>query len=304
MTITRDVPTPISHDDFAARARIEVQYLDRPLTMPLARLDRHGLTVTVDDADRPDIGLPRRALILADGETLCELRLVARKARPLHGGAFAVTLQPSRADDHALLWQALRAYQVHLGAVASGDDSARWTCPAAAEPACMASHSGRMPCGADSETNVRIEVAERGRATASAWANEADSYSLVSCDVAFTLASQEDAWFFSHWLDYHFAEIRTWARASDATADLREIFMRVVDHEVEIRFVFRSTEAAVRGCTETACSSIEAEAARQLGMTVEHWLSGSAAYSASPTVWCGRGTAVSARSSSYSFSSK
>jgi hypothetical protein len=202
-----------------------------------------------------------------------------------------------------LLWQALRAYQIHLGAVASGDDSAQWTCPAAAEPACLASHSGRMACGVDSET-LRIEAAGHGRATASGWAGETDSYSLVSCDVAFTLASQEDAWFFSHWLDYHFAEIRTWARTSDATADLREIFMRVVDHEVEIRFVFRCTQAAVRSCTEAACSGIEAEAARQLGMTVEHWLSGSSASAASPTVWCGRGTAVSSRSGSYSFSSK
>ncbi|MGG1948553.1 hypothetical protein AB1286_27735 [Trinickia sp. NRRL B-1857] len=304
MTITRDVPAPVSHDDFASQARIEVRYLDRPLTMPLARLDRLGLTVTVDDADQPAIGLPRRALIVADGETLCELRLVARRAKPLHGGTFAVTLQPSRADDHALLWQALRAYQIHLGAVASGDESARWTCPATAEPACTASHNGRMPCGADSEMYVRMEANERGRATASVWAGEADPYSLVSCDAAFTLASPEDAWFFSHWLDYHFAEIRAWARTSDATADLREIFMRVVDHEVEIRFVFRCTQAAVRGCAETACSGIEAEAARQLGMTVEHWLSGSTASSASPIGWCGRGTVRSSRAGSYSFSSK
>ncbi|WP_146013938.1 hypothetical protein [Trinickia dabaoshanensis] len=304
MYISHDVPTPVSRDDFAARARIDVQFADDPVAMPLIKLDRQGLTVTVGEADRPALGLPRRARIVAGHETLCELRLVARRSAPLRGGAVALTLQPSRADDHALLWRALRAYQIHLGGVASGDEPVQWTSPAPAEPDYSAPRAVRLPLGANAAKKGKRSQSERSDGTGSHWANAAGLRSLVSCDAAFSLAGPEDAWFFSHWLDYHFAEIRAWAKMSDATVDLREIFIRVADHEVEVRFVFQSPERAVRAATETVCGRIEAEAARQLGMTVEHWLSGAATTLASTTAWSGRGAVVGSCAGGYSFSSK
>lgn len=294
--ISRDVPPPLFRDDFATWAQLAVRYADRVSDMPIVRLDRHGLTVSVDAADAPAIGLPRRALIVTDSTSLCELRLVARSATPEQSHAMTVTLQPSRADDHALLWHALRAYQIHLGTAPSHDGSEWLNRLASTATACsQPSHAG-----AQGETSF-VKTAGDGPAT---WLNAAlaDSRGWVSCDAAFTLASHEEAWLFSQWLEYHFAEVRAWARMSDASADLREMFTRVAEHEVEVRFVFQSGERIVRASAEMACRCIATEAARGLGMTAEHWLAGSAIASASPGKW--RRAVVSWQADGYTVSSK
>ncbi len=208
--------------------------------MPIVRVDRNGLTVALsDDADVPPIGLPRSALIVDGADSLCELRLVPRAAACSPGRTNQMTMQPSRADDHAVLWQALRTHQRHLGAV-----------PAS---------------------------------TPAPWSSVSDG--LVRCDAAFGLANADDAWFFSQWLEYHFAEVRARSRMAGTAADLREVERRVVDHEVEVRFVFQANERIARACMDANCRWVAAEAARQMGMTVEHWLAGSTITGSSPGAW-------------------
>lgn len=265
MSISRKLPTRVPYDDFAAWARLAVRYVDHPSAMPLVRLDRHGLTVAFDEnAESPEVGLPRRAVVVGDSMPLCELRLVAREATREEGRATTVTLEPSRDDDHALLWKALVAYRTHLGAAPSGAGSAK------------------LP-------SLDLCSGE--------W------HTRASCDAAFTLGNHDDAWFFSRWLDYHFAELRARARMSDAAADLRDLFIRVVDHEVEVRFIFRAAERIVRASTETMCRWIAAEAAQQVGLTVEHWLPGAPTACASPAGWPVRAVMAS-RGGNHSFSSK
>lgn len=247
MPTTRDLPSLPSTTDFAGWMRLAVQYDGHGSTMPLLQLDRRGLTVAVhDDADAPVIGLPRRAEIVSDSSPLCELRLVARSLARPEGQPMMAVLQPSRANDHAALWQALLEHRRHLGGA----------------PACL--HAAQLPALDSSATDLRFRV---------------------SCDAAFALANHEDACFFSHWLDYHFAELRARARMSDAAADLREIFLRVADHEVDVRFVFHAGVGAVRASSETASRWIAEQAARQLGMTVEHWLPGIMTTYGSPAGW-------------------
>lgn len=295
MYISRDVPASDFRDDFAAWAQLAVRYGDPAADMPIVRLDRHGLTVSADALEVPTIGLPKLASIVTDSTSLCELRLVARSATPRPCRAATVTLQPSRADDHALLWHALRAYQIHLGTTPSHGES-EWLHRLASTPTtCPAPRDARE--GEPSSDKAAVD----GAAT---WLGPAlaNSRGWVSCDAAFTLASHEDAWFFSQWLEYHFAEVRAWARMSDASADLREMFTRVADHEVEVRFVFRSSERVVRACAEMACRRIATETARGLGMAAEHWLAGSAVASAPPGTW--RRAVVSWQSDGYTLSSK
>ncbi|MGN6652004.1 hypothetical protein [Trinickia sp.] len=298
MYISSDAPTLASCDAFAAWARITVKYDDSASAMPLARLDRRGLTVAANaaaPADWPAIGLPRRAQIIADSTSLCELRLVARTAIPCAGRTVEVTLQPSRADDDALLWQALRADQIHLGTVPLEQEMGQLANPSAVATASPRRRDGAAGRAAGTETAAREHRAVRLAASTIEWCGP------VSCDVAFTLASREDAWFFSRWLDYHFAEVRAWARMNDAAADLREMFMRVVEHEVEVRFVFQAAERIVRASTETACRCIAAEAAHGLGVTVEYWLA------STPTALPGGSrhrAVVSSYADTHSFSSK
>lgn len=61
---------------------------------------------------------------------------------------------------------------------------------------------------------------------------------------------------------------------NDVGGDLREIFMRVADQEVDVRFVFHAGARAVRTSSELACRWIAEQAEHQLGMTVEHWVPG------------------------------
>lgn len=296
MYISRDVPASVFRDDFSSWAQLAVRYGDTASDLPIVRLDRHGLTVSADPADVPTIGLPRRASIVTDSTSLCELRLVARSATPAQSHVVTVTLQPSRADDHALLWHALRAYQIHLGTVPPHDGS-QWLDRLAATAAARAQSR-------DADAQGTTGFDKTAGDSPSVWLSPAlaDSRGWVSCDAAFTLASHEDAWFFSQWLEYHFAEVRAWARTSNASADLREMFTRVADYEVEVRFVFRSGERIVRACAETACRCIATETARGLGMAAEHWLAGSAVASAPPGRW--RRAVVSWQGDGYTLSSK
>ncbi|WP_206956481.1 hypothetical protein [Trinickia acidisoli] len=298
MYTSRDVPLPVSDDDFAAWARIAVKYADPARSMPLLRLDRHGLTVAVrDDAELPSIGLPRRALIVGDSVPLCELRLVARAATRAEGHAITVTLQPSRADDHALLWQALCAYRINGGAAPSGERSASVKAGADQPDRARARQDD-----ASARSKARSSTAASRRETVSMAASADDLRYRVACDTIFTVANHEDACFFSHWLDYHFAEVRARARMSCVAADLREMLTRVIDHEVEVRFVFHAADDVVRACTEAACRWIAAEATRQLGMTAEHWLANASIAGGLPTCWPQRAVMTS-RAGSYSFSS-
>lgn len=295
MYISSDAPAMASCDAFGAWAQITIKFIDSPSAMPLTRLDRCGLTVVADAADWPAIGLPRRAQIIADSTSLCELRLVARMVVPGEDATIAVTLQPSRADDDALLWQALRAYQIHLGTAPSDEGSERFAVLAAL----AATSAGPGDEGAEravcEDTTAREHRAAKPNASTTAWRPR------VSCDVAFTLGSREDAWFFSRWLDYHFAEVRAWARMKDAAADLREMFMRVVEHEVEVRFVFQSGARIVRAATETTCRCVATEAAHALSLTAEYWLAST--LTASPAQ-SRHHAMLSVHADAYAFSSK
>lgn len=270
-----DAPPFDFDEDFAAWARIAVKFVDLAESMPIVRLGRNGLTVAVGgSATLPPIGLPRRALIIDNAMALCELRLVARAVTRIDEHAAEVTLQPSRADDHALLWQALRTY--HLQSCAGSWDEA----PPVSRPSSGAGSTAHLtPTASARRENPAKREDQPAAAEAEAGGTVMDRrgdapHELVWCDTVFTLASPEDAWFFAHWLEYHFAEITARARMGDASALLHEIVTRVVDHEVQVRFVFQSAERVIGASTESCCRWIAAEASRQLSMTLEYWLSG------------------------------
>lgn len=286
MQTPRRVSAPAS-DDFAKWMHIGFTPADQAQPLPVLRVDRHGLTVAVaEDLELAPIGLPRRASITCDSAPLCELRLVARSVARTPGRATEVTMQPSRADDDAVLWQALRAHQLHLGS-APPVDSPVWP-----------GHSERMsaaaPHGHGADATHEAPAARSARAPEPSGTRIGDARTLVWCDTAFTMANHDDAWFFSHWLEYHFAEVRARTRMSCATADLRDMHTRIADHEVEVRFLFQSSEQRVRACTEAGSRWIAAEAARQIGMEVEHWLSASPSIARdAPPGWSRRATFAS-----------
>jgi hypothetical protein len=218
----------ISAERFAAWAEIDVQYPDQPGPMHVVRLDRLGLTVVADgDTTLPPIGLPRRALIVSRSNVLREARLILRATARTESGAMELVMQPSRADDHASLWEVLRARQMQDTAAPTQRDM----------------HSAARLRGARA---LRAEIDELRQRS---W-----------CDASFTMASRDDAQFFASWLDYHFAEVSVYARLALPAAHLKEIYPRVVDDEVEARFVFAAAdESLVRTWTQTLCRWIEAE---------------------------------------------
>jgi hypothetical protein len=239
----RGVATPAFDEPFAAWAAFDVQFTGQSTSMPVVRLDRLGLTVVADKgATLPPLGLPRDALIVAGATVLCESRLVVRAATPTGSGATELLIQPSRAGDGAALWAALRARQIQ--------ENAAGTQPCTRSPALLQSAS-----------SLPVQV---GDLRTQSW-----------CDASFGMASREDAQFFACWLDYHFEEVRVRSRMTHAAAQLNEIYVRVADDEVETRFVFaQSDESLIHARMETLCRWIRTEAARQLNMTVEHWLGG------------------------------
>jgi hypothetical protein len=254
------LPYPASVDYFSSWARIAVSYVDRARPMPVLRLDRDGLTVAVavavdDEADIPPIGLPRRALLVGGSKTLCELRVVLRTVARVEDGAVELTIQPSRADDHALLWLALRAYQLQLGPSPWRD------VPARSSKVRGARTSLRQPRTEGAAAQPETEY-DQGNSRARAW-----------CDAAFTVANRDDGFLLAHWLEYYFVELCARARMHDARAELCDVHMRVADHEVEVRFVFRHDERVARASTQAVSEWVAAEAVRQLHMSLEHWLS-------------------------------
>ena len=266
----RHTPAPAA-DDFAASMRIDVKQADGSRALPVLRVDRHGLTIAViDDSDLPPIGLPRRALISCDSTALCELRLVSRSVARTQGRGIEMTMQPSRADDHAVLWLALRAHQLHHGRVPGGVAPPWSVHGEPAQAAKPTAHTAYTSPAADAQSAAAASELAAEPSTDGIGATRM----LVWCDTAFTMANRDDAWFFSHWLEYHFAEVRARTRMSYPAADLRDMHTRIVDHEVEVRFLFQSSERIVQACAEASCRWIAAEAARQVGMAVEHWLCG------------------------------
>lgn len=246
MHTARCVGTPAFDNPFTAWAQFDVQFLDQPSAMRVVRIDRLGLTiVAADDAALPPIGLPRRALIVSGSTDLCELRLVARTAIRADSGATELIVQPSRANDHTSLWRVLRARQMQENAVATHRDTCLTVFPKEASASPL----------------------QLGRPRMQSW-----------CDASFNTASRRDAPFFACWLDYHFAEIQAYARIALPAAQLSEVVTRTVSGEVETRFVFsRFDDSLATVCTEMLCRWIRAEAARQLDMSVEHWLGASSA---------------------------
>jgi hypothetical protein len=236
----RGVATPAFDKSFAAWAGLDVHYPDQPRSMQVVRLDRLGLTVVVDDdAALPPLGLPRRALIVYGSTELCELRLVVRHAARAESGAIQLVMQPSRANDHATLWGVLRTRHMQ-------------------EHAAPARHDTRSAAFSEMGSVSPLQL---GSLRMQSW-----------CDASFATPSRRDAQFFACWLDYHFAEIRAYARIALPAAQLNEIYTRAVGGEVEIRFVFSQLdESLAAACAETLCRWIQVEAAGQLDMIVEHW---------------------------------
>ena len=250
MHTARGVATPAFDKPFAAWAQFDVHFLDQPSAMQVVQLDRLGLTiVAADDAALPPIGLPRRALIVSGSTELCELRLVVRTATRAESGATELVVQPSRANDHTSLWGVLRGVLRARQMQENAAPMQRDTCVAAFPKEASAS------------------PLQLGNPCMRSW-----------CDASFTTASLRDAQFFACWLDYHFAEVRAYARIALPAAQLSEIYTRAVNGEVETRFVFsRMDDSLATACAETLCRWIQAEAARQLGMMVEHGLGAASA---------------------------
>jgi hypothetical protein len=168
-----------------------------------------------------------------------------RTATRAESGATELIVQPSRASDHTSLWGVLRARQIQQNVAPMQRDTGVAVFPkeASASP---------LPLGIP-----RMQ----------SW-----------CDAAFATASCHEAQFFACWLDYHFAEIRAYARIALPAAQLDEIYTRATHTEVETRFVFsRLNDSLATACADTLCRWIQAEAARQLAMMVEHGLSAAGA---------------------------
>ncbi|HEV3105766.1 MAG TPA: hypothetical protein VGZ01_08765 [Trinickia sp.] len=218
---------------YAARARISLAY-PGVSHMALLRLDRSGLAVHVtDDADLPPLGLPRQANVLSDDEPLCALRLVVRSIARCDEHGFDVVVQPSRADDHALFWQALRAHQLRYGGLLlEGSALSAWHLGAATA-------RDERPAG-------------------------------VTCDAAFALPNHFDALFFADWLEYHFDEVAARARMALSRAELRELGTRVKNNEVEVRFGYWNGDRMAHACTDEVCGWIAAEIARLFALRAEH----------------------------------
>ncbi|RKP43880.1 hypothetical protein D7S89_24710 [Trinickia fusca] len=215
---------------------LALEYPAAAQRMSLVRIDRRGLTVRVsDDAGLPPLGLPRQARLLSIDDVLCELRMVARVIARPQQGALQVTMQPSRADDHASLWLALRAHQMRGGTLFEGAGLALLS------------------------TIDRALAAEAERFDAGA-----------HCDVAFTLPGLADARFFAVWLEYHFAEIVARAHTASSPAELCEMRLRSIDSNVlEVRFSYAWANCSAPACSEEISAWIAAEADRLFGLMVE-----------------------------------
>jgi hypothetical protein len=255
---------------FAVRARIAVAYSDADLDsdtsqrMPVVRLDRNGLIARVnDDAGVPPLWLPRPARVLFGGETLCELRLVTRTLTRLSGNNFELTMQPSRADDGLSFWLALRACR-HLYPEMPGGSEFVGRVPRELEPAEV-----RRPRAPSSVSN-RSQTKNFQRLNAVLQSE--CMYADMGCEVIFKLLDNNDALFFSEWLEYHFAEIAAHARAAPCPADLHDIHRHRVGAAVKVAFSFRWGSPSVERATNEVCTRISLEVKRLFGISLRHEL--------------------------------
>jgi hypothetical protein len=98
---------------------------------------------------------------------------------------------------------------------------------------------------------------------------EADAIEEFS-EVLFKLKDNNDALFFSEWLEYHFAEIAAHARAASCPADLLDIDRRREDTVVKVAFSYRWSSQAVQRVTIEVCKHIALEAERLFGMSLRY----------------------------------
>jgi hypothetical protein len=250
---------------FAARARLAISYSDTSQRMSIVRLDRHGLTASVaDDAGLPQLWLPRPARVLSGGETLCELRLVARTLARPNGHTFELTMQPSRADDDLTFWQAMRARR-HLYPEMPGSAEFVGQLPGELEAVVALRQpeaASKVP-NCSQTTNVRRPNAARMPGAV---------YGDIGCEVLFKLLDNNDALFFSEWFESHFAEVAAHVRAGPCPADLHNIDRHRAGTAVRVAFRYRWGSQAVERATNEVCKHIVLEAERLFGMSLHYEL--------------------------------
>jgi hypothetical protein len=220
--------------------RIAVEYADIAQRMTVVRLDRHGLTANIaDDATLPQLGLPRAARVLSAGETLCELRLVPRALVRAGGRSLELTMQPSRIDDDLSFWQALYARRHVYPDVPARGDHADVRPNRSGEP-------WRSP---------QPEI------------SSAESASVGTCSrAAFKLSTANEALFFSEWLEFHFAELASHARAMASPSNLLDLDRRRTGAAVNVAFIYRYRCSAAHRATDELCARIAQEAEQCFGV--------------------------------------
>jgi hypothetical protein len=251
----------LSGFSFAKRARMVLEYPGGAQGMPFVRLTREGLVFSLGEpAQLPPIGLPRPAAIVCDDEPLCEMRLVIRSVERAVGGRLELTVQPSRADDHELLWQMLRDYQqrrrrdlVHSSLVRQP------------EP-------GRAPDHARHAQLRRLRVPLATGWSCDSQNDPAAGEPLDACALhaaTFTVERRDDALFLTDWLEYHFAEIDARSKLASPFLQLREVESRLTGRDVRVQFRYEFADIAAHEATKRICGWIETELATRFRMPVE-----------------------------------
>jgi hypothetical protein len=252
---------------FAARARLAVEYSDAPQRMSVARLDRHGLIASVaDDVRLPPLGLPRAARVLSDGQTLCELRLVARALARPSGRPLELTMQPSRADDDLSFWQALYARRHLYPETLTGMGCI------AGRPTGLA-HLGRAPLPEETAKRVPIVPGTADCHGSSPTPGQSGCEPMdadIGCEAVFELADSNEALFLSEWLEYHFAEVAALARAASYPADLRDLRRYRTGTQVTVLFSYRRGSRTLQRTTDEVCGWIARETERLFGMSLRY----------------------------------
>ena len=279
----------LSGFSFAKRARMALEYPGVAQRMPFVRLNRDGLVFSLGELARlPPVGLPRPAVIVCGDEPLCETRLVLRSVDHAVGGRLELTVQPSRADDHELLWQALRAYQQ------------RHRRDLVHSPLVRQPEPGRAQL-----RRLRVPLA-------TGWSREsqndpAASEPLDACVLpaaTFTVERRDDALFLADWLEYHFVEIDARSKLASPIVQLQEVESRLTGRDVRVQFRYEFADMAAREATEQVCGWIETELATRFSMPVECLLDetpGQSCVNAEPTA---NGAPDDGTLAGYSFSSK
>lgn len=235
-----------SEFSFAARMRIAVHCSNIAQRMTIVRLDRHGFTASVaDGVDLPLLDLPRAARVLSGGDTLCELRLVARALARSGERSVELTMQPSRVDDDVSFWRALYARR-HL--------------------------YPDIPAGmgyADNRSDPRVD----------AWRSPETEVETVEpanvdarCHAVFKLLTANEALFFSEWLEFHFAEVAAHARALPCRSHLLDIDRRPTDASVNVTFVYRYGGESLLRATDEICAQMAQEAEQLFGVCLRYEL--------------------------------